>query len=736
MSRAIPFTTALIVLSMTAVPSAFADQAAADTRSAAADDTVVLEDVLVSARRREESMQKVPVAVTALSGDELRRWSLDSVSDLERVVPSMTVGPTGGRKTVPGFTIRGQRDSLAGITNDPAVGVYIAEAVQTRPTGLGKALFDLESVQVLKGPQGTLFGRNTTGGAILIQPKRPSLDKMEGYAQTTFGDYNRFDLQGAVNLPLGDKWAVRVAGNRTRRDGFAQNVTTGLELDEDSSEAGRVSVLFQPSDAFDNTLYLDAVNSDQEGNPMKLIAVRPGSLADTRFGYVSIFERQQATQGFYDVEGNAQAHSSVKGRGATNVSVIRLNGFNIKNIANYRRMDQTELMDYDGTAQAVLVVDELQNADQYSDEVQFSGTAFADRLTWITGLYYFRETGDRATRSSAQGNPPNPRYSDATNTSKSIFAQGDWTLTPKLTATLGARYTEDERELTQRLYNPAMTVCTLCQTRTKDSTAPTWTAGLSYQMDDDTLVYLTHRRGYRAGGFNSTAISVGQLTPFDQETVTDFEAGFKSDWHLGSALLRTNVAVYRSDYADIQRGVTVVIDGSPVRSTFNAAEATINGAELEFTLLATTNIEISGSASYTDAKYDKFIDPSTGRDLSGNSFAYTPKSTYRIAGRYRVPFVAASTGELSVSADYFWQDKVEFGDETFPFGAEDSYGLASARIELSNIGGGAFTVAAFGENLTDKEYTVYRSNFWTSTGFVPAVLGNPRTWGVQVSYQF
>ena len=704
------------------------------TRSPAAVPT--LAEVVVSARRREESLQAVPIAVTAISGDELSSMSLFTVSDLERVVPSMTVGPTGGRKTVPGFTIRGQRDSVAGITNDPAVGIYFAEAVQTRPTGLGKSLFDLASVQVLKGPQGTLFGRNTTGGAILIEPRAPSLDNRNGYAELIVGDYDRFDIQGALNIPLGETLAVRAAASRTRRDGYATNVTLNRELDADRGEAGRLSILFKPNDWFSNTLWLDAAETDQPGNPMKLIAVRPGSTADTRWDMLTTLEDAQATQGFYDVEGNIEAWSELSARGATNVTTFDTGRLTVKNIINYREMDQYEIMDYDGTDQPVLVVEEYQNASQFSNELQFYGKAMSDRLDWIAGLYYFSEDGDRGTFNASSGNPANPRYSDAKNTSKSLFAQVDYKLADRWTATVGGRYTEDERSLEQRLYNSTETVCLLCATDSNTWSAPTWTVGLTYKYDTNGLIYVVSRRGYRSGGYNSTAISVGQLTPFDEENVTDIELGWKADLQLGSALLRANTALYYSDYTDIQRAVTVEIDGSPVRSIFNAAEATVQGAELELTLLPTDNLELTAAVTFTDATYDEFVDPVSGADLAGNSFPYTPETSYNVAARYRVPFLSSNAGELSVRLAYFWQSEVEFGDAEFPFGSQESYGLTSVRVEYSDIAGSAFSVSGFVDNLGGTDYFVYASNFWGSTGYVPAVTGNPRTWGIQLSYAF
>ena len=713
--------------------SALANEAAVQRGPTAA---VVLEEIIVSARRREESLQAVPIAVTAISGDELSRNSLFTISDVAQVAPSMTVGPTGGRKTVPGFTIRGQRDSVAGITNDPAVGIYFAEAVQTRPTGLGKSLFDLASIQILKGPQGTLFGRNTTGGAILIQPSAPTLDRREGYADVIIGDYDRIDVQGAINLPIGSTVAIRAAGSRTRRDGYARNLTLGRDLDGDKGEAGRLSVLYEPNERFRNTLWLDAADTDQPGNPMKLIAVRPGSTADTRWGMLATLEDAQATQGFYDVEGNVEAWSRMKTRGATNVTTYDMGRVTVKNIINYRSMDQYEIMDYDGTDQPVLVVEEYQNADQFSNELQFLGKALSDKLDWIAGLYYFKEDGDRGTFNASSGNPANPRYSDAENTAKSIFAQADYHISQKWTATLGARYTADERSLNQRLYNPTETTCLLCAKDSDNWSAPTWTVGLAYKLDERSMAYIVNRRGYRAGGYNSTAISVGQLTPFDEEVVTDIEIGWKSDFSVGDASVRANAAVYYSDYTDIQRAVTVEIDGSPVRSIFNAAEATVKGAELELTVLPTPSLELSAAFTYTDATYDKFTDPVSGSDLSGNQFPYTPERSYRIAARYQPPFVPSDAGDLYLSASYFWQSEVEFGDATFPFGSQDSYGLLGLRAELDRIAGRAFSASVFVDNAGGEDYFVYASNFWSSTGYVPAVTGNPRTWGLQLSYKF
>jgi iron complex outermembrane receptor protein len=727
------------------VMAAFANPAVAQTATGnvtnpqAQADNGGLGDIVVTARRREESLQAVPVAVTALTGDNLREANVTRIENLGNIAPSLIIAPTNGRANVPGFALRGQRQDAAFLTNDPSVGIYFAEAVQVRVFGFGQSLFDLESVQVLKGPQGTLFGRNTTGGAILIQPNRPRLNEFSGYMQASYGNFDRFDVQGAINIPVNEMLAVRLAYNRTRRDGFVTNVTTGQHLNSEHTDTVRGIILFRPSDRFSNTLYIDHFNSDSSGSAQRLTAVNPTGQAQIRFGLRAILDRQNATLGFYDVEGNVPGASAGSNLGVTNVTVGEMSDrLTLKNIASYRRIRSTEIQDLDGTNAPVLATNDVQHVTQLVDELQLQGKALDDRLNFILGGFYFVEDGFRSTRTPSLGGLPAPRRGDATNESYSVFVQGDYKLTDQLTLTLGGRYNWDIRQFQQRVLSATTGACTFCTGNlSKRFEAPTYTASLSWQIDADRLLYVAHRRGYRAGGFNSGGINAASLLPFGPETVTDYEIGFKGDWRLGGGHLRTNLAIYQADYKDIQRTVILAINNVPINSIFNAASARIRGAEAEVRYIPVRGLELSGSMSYTDTKYTDFQYHDVAGNLidqSANRFSYIPRWTYRLAARYHVP--VGNHTEFSANLDYYWQSSVFYSDFNAPRNAQGSYGLLSGRVELSNVAGTGVTVGLWGRNLTDRHYFAAASDQFTGLGHVYKAYGEPRTYGADVMFRF
>jgi len=689
--------------------------------------------IVVTARRREEALQEVPLAITALSTEDLAEANITRMEDLSAMVSSLSISVSQGRAHTPAFAIRGQRQNLNYITNDPSVGIYVAEAVQGRPYGLGQSLFDLESVQVLKGPQGTLFGRNTTGGAILFQPRRPTLGQFDGYAQIRMGNYDLIEAQGAVSVPLNDIAALRVGFNRMVRDGYVKNVTTGNNMNDEDSTAARAVLLVEPSDGFKNTTYFDFFHANQLGSAQRITAVNPAGLAGRR-GFDVILADQTQRLGYYETEGTHDGKSSGRNLGVTNVMEIELSpSLTFKNIANYREIQSYEFQNLVGTVQELLGVVDDQDSNQYSFEAQLLGENEAGTLTWILGGYYFQEKGTRITLTSVLGGTPNPRTGIGKNKSYSVFGQADYELVENLKATLGLRYTWDERIFTQELLSASTGNCIVCETRAAKFDDYTYTAGLSYQIDPDKLVYATTRRGYRAGGFNSSANSVGQLEPFNPETITDYELGFKADWDLGGAKLRTNFAGFYSNYNEIQRTAILVIDNVPIQTILNAASAHITGFELE-TNLWVGDFEFVGSASLTNPKYVEFMD--AGIDQSDNEFGYIPKWMYRLGARYTAPVGLGEGSTTKFSVDWAWRDSVYNAEFNADVNFQKSYGLLNARIEFQDVFGSQVDFALWGTNLTKTKYPSTLGDLYDSVGYVYRNFGNPRFYGAELAIEF
>lgn len=697
------------------------------------------EEIVVTARRREESLQEVPLAITALSGDELQKLNATKVENLGAIVPSLVITPSNSRRSSPSFALRGQRQDAQFTANDQSVGIYVAEAVQARVFGLSKSLFDLESVQVLKGPQGTLFGRNTTGGAILFQPRRPDFDGVGGYASVRLGNFGQRDFEGALNVPLSDTLALRVGVNWTQQDGYVRDVNLARGVNQDNSIASRAVLLFEPGTGWNNTLYLDYFTADEPGSTAsRLTSARPGSTPDIRYGLADVLESQRQNLDFWQTEQDwAQAVSKGRNLGATNVTTFELSeSMRLKNILNYREVDARERQDLDGTAFPVLHLEQLQTAEQVSEELQLQGEAIDSRLNWIVGAYYFREEGTADTFTSVNGTVANPRYTKLVNKSYSVFAQGDYRLTDTLSTTLGGRFTWDERSIDQRLLNATTLACIFCAKDSDKFESPTYTASLNWQFAPSKLVYLATRTGYRSGGFNSSANTAAAMQGFDPEDVTDYELGLKADWKIGKASLRSNLAVFHTDYEDIQRAVIKVVDGVPVTTIFNAAEATIDGGEIELTL-EVSDVSITASAAFVEPDYKVFVEetPAGVIDRSGNDFAYIPHETYRLGASWLLPLKPASGGDFTLSADYYWQSEVYFSEFNDPTNFQDSYGLLNARLAWSKPFGVNMEVALWGRNLTAEEYFVSAGGNYASSGYTYSGIGNPRTYGLELRFE-
>ena len=469
-----------------------------------------LEEVLVTARRREESLQDVPIAITALSGDFLREQNVTELADLAIRVPAMGVSTGGPSTNVPIVVLRGQRPSEVTMTVDPAVPLYFADVVLTPTQGTNLAMYDLANVQVLKGPQGTLFGRNSTGGAMLLTPQRPG-DELGGYAEARVGDYNLYHFEGAVDLPATDTLKFRLAGRSLDRDGYQSNVADNALRGDDkfwdeNSYGVRLTASFTPTDSFQNltTIAYDEndmlarvtapqVFNSQAGLGQLINVVHNGRLGGA-FGtpagkQVDAAVARQNGRDWTDIETDVRATEEVENWFAANTTELELTeNLRIKNIFGYRDLDYVYASDVDGTALPIIGARTSLNAavtnhpplahteaEQYSDELQLLGTAFDDQLEWIVGAFWMRMEGSQSfPQQNIGANPAWPAgpapagipaflwqvaqtgwyqdspAGDVENEAWALFGEGTYTFSEEWSLTLGARQSWDQRELTAK----------------------------------------------------------------------------------------------------------------------------------------------------------------------------------------------------------------------------------------------------------------------------------------------
>lgn len=698
--------------------------------------------IIVTARRKQERLLDTPVAVTVLSGEQLASSGIVDVEALRFVAPALQVSPSPFGKAVPGYTIRSQRSLESIITQDPAVGVYFGEVVQQRPHGTNAALYDLASVEVLKGPQGTLFGRNTTGGAVLINPAAPEFTT----GATIDFEIGNFDLRratGMVNLPLGDKVAVRVAGRITRRDGFVENLVDGSRTDDERTDSYRASILFEPDDQFSSLFVFNYFRQNDAGSGFTLGGLRSGSPFGANPAIAQSFARQQMRANFWSVENNFPSFTDVETFSISNISTIDLGSVTLKNIFAYRKVDSDVAFDYDATPASAFQSRNRLNTEQWTEEFQISGNA-TNRLNYIAGLYYFQETGRDTQDSLLFGTRSND--GEGSNFSYSAYAQLGYELTDRLNISAGGRYTWDERNL--RAFNTLNGQCRLlgpngmpldpCIAQFEASfSSPTWQVSLDYKPSEETLFYLAHRRGYRSGGWNLRANRISEQVLFRPENVDDIEAGFKG--RLFDNRLTIAAAAYHQWYTDIQRTLSFVPAPGEALATvvLNAANATISGFELEATANPVQWLEVGGSLAHTNPQYSDFVSPS-GQDLSDNNFALAPKWTYTLRARLIAP-LEPDQGELSAGVSYYHQSRTFVADLNVGSNAEvpiEPYGVLDGSIAWNSVFGSQFGLRFLVSNLTNEQYFTGGAGTFASLGSTSFIMGAPRTYSINIGYRF
>ena len=734
-----------------------------------------IEEVVVTARKRAESLQEIPVAVTAISSEALKAQSVESIRDVANQTPSLLINQGSSGRASLVVTIRGQTNNDLLLTVDPAVGIYIdgVSMAKTITSELAN-LLDVERVEVLKGPQGTLYGRNTTGGSVNIFTKLPGADP-EGQVSIRGGSFNRVGGSLIFNMPIkGEDIALRFAGSYDKRDGWGRNATLGKKVGGDLDGGSvRTSLLVRPTESVEVLLRGDYTKSTTTSIPHKPRGLVPGSTAATLIGQaIGLTAAQAATPagraqaaaayansvpgGFYDTNTDFQSldHSYSWGTSGT-VTVDLPADMQFKSISAYRVSNRATFYDLDGSRFALLSTNGYTHQELLSQELQLTGEVFNNRLNWILGGYYSREFGLDGTQSINFGATATRNFNEGHVRNKSIagFGQATFKVTDQLSLTGGLRYTEEDKRLITLNHNLAGVCNVPVQLRLGgrcmgilDGTWDAWnyTASVDYKPIDGVLVYAKTSTGFRSGGHNLRGgLDITTFQSFNPEHVKDYEVGLKADWL--DRRVRTNFALYRTNYRDIQRVVIVPSINAPSATVVqNAAAATVKGAEAEITVNPIDHLTLKATGGLTDPKYKDYRD-GFGRDLSGQPFVFIPKKTYSLSANYFVPM---DWGQISGQVDYIYKGRVYYNaDSMFSGGANGANGLPDYRYQSgfgllngrlsAKFDDAQLEVAVFAKNITKKQYVAFNLDITnTALGFVTYVPSEPRTWGVEVTKTF
>jgi iron complex outermembrane receptor protein len=708
------------------------DDSAEDSRSGA------LEEVTVTAQRREQSLQEVPISVTAFDAENLREINARVLSDIATRTPGFAMGTFNLGQ--PQLYIRGIGSNADGAGSDSSVVTFVDEVYVGRATAANLEIYDLERFEVLRGPQGTLFGKNVIGGALNLTTTRPA-DSFTGRFEVTAGDLGLLEARGFVSGPLADSIKGKVAVTARERDGYiksADPTNFGAEYGDLKNAGVRAGLLIEAGDDVD--VYLTADFSADRYGPAGHYVVG-GLIGSAQAAYDSRYAANPDYTfadfvGYQDRDvwgfmGRVDWHSTA----GTFTSISALRG------ADYEMEE-----DHVGTGyatypliQAGVYIDE--GVDQFTQEFRFNSLAFNDRLNWTVGLYYLNEEVNRredAQISFGASSPPvRPFPADSTRQfnetdSWSVFADATWSITDRWELTLGGRYTDESKDINQ----VAIEGCAACGVSGPyDVTASdSWDrftprAVLGFHLTDAIYTYASYTEGFKSGGFEGYASSAtAASTPFNEELAEAYEGGFKSEWLQDR--LRVNVAVYQTDYTDLQVLEIVQTPENPIgiAVTKNAGAATIQGAELEFQSQWGA-FGLSGNYSYMDSETKEFGGPDDPRN--GKSLRNSPQNSYYLAASY--DWALPNGGNLQLRYDFRHQDKVFQDPLNLELASIPAYDVQDVRLAYA-APNGAWEVAGWVENLADERYDYHA---WPSAPFAYVhTAAPPRIYGVTFSMFF
>jgi iron complex outermembrane receptor protein len=767
----------------------------ADMTPAAASDPTAdssgLEEIVVTAQRRSESLERTPVAVTVIGSDALQRQDIVTEADLRTAVPGLTVRASLNSNDL-NYSIRGQTvDAFSG--SQPAVLPYINE-VQVGSSGGASAFYDLQSVQVLKGPQGTLFGKNSTGGAVLFTTAKPTSD-FGGYFSASTGNYGLAQFEGAINIPLNDAVQARVAGFYESRNGFQYNTFTGGYGGEVLRDGVRATLAVKFSDSVKTQLVVDYFHAGGTSTNLVLSAVAaPGSngafvpanvfytpALDTIFGpgafaafsagnpripaggIFAFLALQNARGPFVTSDNIGDAHKANNIVTSNITTVDFASDLQFKNIVGFNKLVSSDGDDADGSPYGILGTVPgndygiFKTLEQFSEEPQLIGKTLGDKLSYVTGLYYsYQRLNDRDETSFLDLSPlPVPltvQHADTVSRDASYagYGQGTYDLSDAthvqgLSATAGIRYTKEEVSMEQLPSSTSYGLPPPFQNYlSKNFDKVSWQIGVQEQLNNDLLLYVVSRRSFRSGGFNNTAPPIPGFgneggAGFDAETATDVELGAKYQGSVFGLPSRLNVAVYDESIKNIQRAAYTVVAGQIAAVTTNVPKTRVSGLQVDGQINPATWLRLGTNFTYTDAKFTSNQVSLPGPPpitVGFGPYPDTPTWSGTVFSEVTLPV----TADIAVSArgELYDQTKIYYSstyNTLTPDTAISGYAVTNFRLSVDDSKAG-WSVAANVKNAFNRVYYVgglAAINVITTNAVIP---GDPRTFSVTLRYNF
>jgi iron complex outermembrane receptor protein len=717
-------------------------------------------DIIVTARRTAENLQDVPASISAFTPETLDRLNTAEPAGLQGAIPNVNIVQGRGSGNALNIYIRGvgQPDALQ--TFDPAVGFYVDDVYYSRIRGTQLELFDIERIEVLRGPQGTLYGKNTIGGAFRVVTRRPGQDPRAA-ASLAFGDYGQLEGRLSGSGPINDQLAIGASVFMATRDGYVTNPLNGEEYNDRNVGAGRFAVSWDPSPNFSADIALDyaeeqnALQMGQATSTLTTIGLAPLRPIAT----IPAWNFQaSATPGLPNSQ--ELSHGGVRATLAWDLG----ESWTVKSITAHRVLSYEDYIDIDATTLEIGDVFVGVNQHQVSQELQsiYEG----DRFTFVGGLYWLQEgvesnqiafADDFVTGFLGQTSFTRTITDELDTTSWAAFANASYALTDRLNVSAGLRYTNETKDyfrttstfFTTPLFNSTFAFRT---SETWDDYAPM--ASVDFQATDNIMLYGRVARGFKSGGFNGRANNPGEEQPYAPETLLSYEIGAKTEWMDGRLVV--NVSAFQNTYEDFQARVGRVVT-SPTQpipnidfAVLNAGELEITGAELEITFNPIEPLLLDAQIGWLDAEYGEFFEqrpatlPATGfvtLDRSWQTPAFSPEWTARFGAQYRFGFADGSGVTAGVTARYRSEhalavDNADLATRVRFAGLwQDDYWLYDARLAWENSEGN-FTAAVVGRNLGDEAYRTDGQEFSSVGGIRTVYYGAPQTWTATLGWRY
>ncbi|CAA0115112.1 Pesticin receptor [BD1-7 clade bacterium] len=719
-----------VAIGLAAASYASAQDATENQPTENAVNPVMLEEVVVTAQKREQNLQDTPIAISTFDAQQLDDQEIRDISDISSTAPNVQIAPSPGGTTGATVTIRGVTQVNPAITFEPAVGIYFDGVFVAKNVG---GLFDvaeLERIEVLRGPQGTLYGKNTIGGAINLITRKPSED-FQGKINVGGGNYSYLNYGASIDTGrLGEVAAFTFAYNERKRDGFYENVPTTdfanppiQEFNKLDSQSARAAVNFIAGDSVTIDYAFDWAyrNNTPRFGQLETVRTEDGRTLSPK---VDRKDKGSLNGALYD-RSRSSGHS-------LQVAWDINDELEFKSISAYRSLGFDDANDYDGTQYTFFHAQRHASQNQTSQEFQLIGNT--ENLVYVVGLYYFREKSDVVNPFDFTGAGFGiiENFYGVSGDSYAAFSQVDWLVTDEWTLTFGGRYTYETKDGYVNHPTAPLGYGLIESNDSWENFSPT--LAVNYMVTDDVNLYFRAAQGWKAGGFNAEAATAEEArTPYKAETNTSYEVGMKARWV--EDRIQTNVAVFKNDVRNMQ--LSIFAPGSAYSVVENAGEAEVFGFELESIFAITQGFNAYLNYGYLYSKYLDFV--KNGEQLKDTSkFPYSPKNKVSLAFEYVTDL---GFGQFRGRVDYSYVTQQYFYHDIAQATVTESpaYSLVNAKVLLADISvGGEQTieVGVWGKNLTNEEYRINGIPANPSSTAAVNYYGDPRTFGADLTYRF